>query len=271
MRPIPKTYLFVPANRPERIAKAFAASADEVIVDWEDAVPDSEKAEARAATAEYCRTPEAPTVWLRINGAASPHHAADVSAAVALSEIKGIFLAKTETAADIEAVFRAIGKPVIAVIENVPGWGNVADIARAHGIAAFTYGCLDLANSLGVRYGTAAAQTVFDRLRTDLLLHSCLNQLAAPIETIYPDFNDTSGLQNAARYWHDMGFGGALCIHPKQVAAIKEALRPSENELAFAAKVLAEAARSGAAVFQVDGQMVDAPVIAWARHVLAAS
>lgn len=271
MRPIPKTCLFVPANRPERIAKAFASGADEVIVDWEDAVPDSEKAEARAATAAYCRTPDAPAVWLRINGTASPHHAGDVAAAAALSEIKGVFLAKTETAADIESVFRAIGKPVAAVIENVQGWGNLADIARACGVAALTYGCLDLANSLGVRYGTAAAQTVFDRLRTDLLIHSRLNRLAAPIETVYPDFNDTSGLQNAARYWHDMGFGGALCIHPKQVSAIKEALRPSENELAFATKVLAEAARSGAAVFQVAGRMVDAPVIAWARHVLAAS
>lgn len=270
MRPIPQTYLFVPANRPERIAKAFAAGADEVIVDWEDAVPADEKAAARAATADYCRS-GAPAVWLRLNGAASPHHAADLAAAAALPEIKGVLLAKTETAAEVETVYQQIGKPVIAVIENVHGWNNVPDIARTNGVAAFTYGCLDLANSLGVRYGTAAAQTVFDRLRTDLLLHSCLNQLAAPIETIYPDFNDTTGLQNAARYWHDMGFGGALCIHPKQVAAIKEALRPSENELAFAAKVLDEAERSGAAVFQVDGQMVDAPVIAWARHVLAAS
>ncbi|WP_416192148.1 HpcH/HpaI aldolase/citrate lyase family protein [Neisseria sp. CCUG12390] len=270
-RPIPKIFLFVPATRTERIAKAFACGADEVIVDWEDTVAPEDKAAARAATADYCSRDDTPEVWVRINGAHSPFHAEDVAAVKGIGKIKGLVLAKTVRAEEVSALYRACGLPVMAGIESAQGMADIAQLARSDGLFALTYGCLDLANDLGVTFGTAAAQTVFDRLRTDMLLHSRINGLHAPIETTLPDFNDDEANRRAAEYWRDMGFGGVLCIHPKQVAAVKTALRPSENEIAFARKVLEEAERSGEAVFQVDGQMVDAPVIERAKWILRQS
>lgn len=270
-QPVPKVFLFVPATRPERIAKAFACGADEVVLDWEDTIALEDKAQARANTADYCRQSDSAAVWVRINGAHSAFHADDLAAVTDIPKIKGLLLSKTVCAEEISAVYRAANLPVIADIESAQGMADIAAIARSDGLFAITYGCLDLANDLGLNYGTAAAQTVFDRLRTDLLLHSRINGLHAPIETTFPDFDDSEAVRRNTRHWRNMGFGGVLCIHPKQVAAVKAALRPSENELAFAAKVLAEAERSGEAVFQTDGQMVDLPVIERARHILGQS
>lgn len=269
-QPIPKVFLFVPATRPERIDKAFATGADEVIIDWEDTVSAEEKSIGRANTATYCAQKNAQAVWVRINSAQSVHHAEDLAAAKNLPNLKGVLLSKTERAADITAVSHALSKPVIADIESARGMTNIAEFAHAEGLFALTYGCLDFANDLGLNYGTEAAEIVFDRLRTDMLLHSRINHLHAPIETTFPDFNNTEAVKRNARHWQDMGFGGVLCIHPKQVAAVKEMIRPSENTLSFAKKVLAEYERSGAAVFQVEGQMIDAPVIERARQILSA-
>lgn len=270
-RPIPKIFLFVPATRPERIAKAFGAGADEVIIDWEDTVAPEDKDLARANTAHYAGQAGAAEVWVRINGTRSAFHAADAESVSRIPKIKGLMLGKTVSADEVAALHRATGKPVIAGIESAQGMADIAGIARSDGLFALTYGCLDLANDLGMSYGTAAAHTVFDRLRTDMLLHSRINRLHPPLETTFPDFNDHEANRSHAEYWRDMGFGGVLCIHPKQVAAVKEALRPSENLLVFARKVLAEAERSGQAVFQVDGQMIDAPVIERAKWILRQS
>lgn len=267
-RPIPKIFLFVPGTRPERITKAFASGADEVIVDWEDTVAPEDKDTARAYTAEYCRRPDHPDIWVRINGAHSTFHQSDVEAIKSISKIKGIVLSKTIHPVEISTVFQAAGRPIIADIESAQGMANIPQLTLSDGLFALTYGCLDLANDLGIQYGTAAAQMVFDRLRVDMLLHSRINGLHAPLETTFPDFNDEAANLHYTRHWRDMGMGGVLCIHPKQVAAVKAALKPSENECAFAAKVVAEAERSGLAVFQVDGQMIDAPVIERAHWIL---
>ena len=145
---------------------------------------------------------------------------------------------------------------------------NLPQLAFAHGLHALSYGCLDLSNNLGIQTGTAAADVFFNRLRTDLLLHSHLNSLHPPIETVFPDFSDNEGLRSFTAFWRDMGFGGMLCIHPKQVAVTKLMLRPSAETLEFAEKVLTEYEQNGSPVFQIDGQMVDIPVIERAKKLL---
>ena len=259
-----RTLLFVPATRTEMIPKAFASGADVVIIDWEDAVEIENKTLARQSLVNY----EGPPVWVRINAASSSEHEADLKAVAALNCVLGVLLPKTETSADVRRVADTLGKPVIAIIESAKGMVALAQIAHAKGISGLSYGCLDLANDLGIKTHSPAAEIFFNRVRTDLLFHSRANNLMAPIDSVYPDFHDANGLRAYVQQWRDMGFGGMLCIHPNQVAVVHEALPATAEELAFAQKVCQTADETGAAVFHVDGQMVDPPVIATARRLL---
>jgi len=99
-------------------------------------------------------------------------------------------------------------------------------------------------------------------------LTSKVHELAAPIDTVYPDFNDEVGLNARVQLWSQMGMSGMLCIHPKQVLRVKQSLQPTEADIEFARRVLEEYEQSGQAVFKIDGQMVDAPVIARCRQLL---
>ena len=260
-----KTWLFVPATRIDRVEKAFASGADAVIVDLEDAVAQIEKAQARAALKDYYAAQhEAKSyrpIWLRINQAGSTEFIKDLALCQQLPELAGVLLAKAEQAADIEKFYQQTGLPVIAVIESAMGLYRIDEMSKASGLFAFSYGFLDLCNDLQVQVGTASADIIANQIRYQLILTSKVHQLLAPIDSVYADFNDSKGLHKRVQLWSQMGMSGMLCIHPKQVDIVKQALQPTASELEFAQRVIEEYERSGQAVFKVEGNMVDAPVI----------
>ncbi|MEN6668793.1 CoA ester lyase [Psychrobacter sp. B38] len=267
-----KTWLFVPATRIDRVTKAFANGAQAVIVDLEDAVAPADKAQAREALKNYYdEQNEQQTyqpIWLRINQAGIEAFLADIALCQKLPKLAGVLLAKAEQAADIEHIHQHTGLSVIALVESAVGLHQIDSMAKATGLAAFSYGFLDLCNDLGVQVGTPAADIVANQIRYQLILTSTVHKLAPPIDTVYPDFNNEAGLSARVQLWSQMGMSGMLCIHPKQVAIVHQALRPTECELQFAKHVMAEYERSGQAVFKIDGEMVDAPVIARCRQLL---
>ena len=258
-----KTWLFVPATKTALILKAFASGAHAIIVDLEDTVALEDKAQARKALLEYlCEdNKKLSPVWLRINQANSAEFTKDIALCRQLPNLAGIILAKAEQRIDVEQAHSATELPIIALIESALGLYQLDDIAKATGLASFSYGFLDLCNDLGVQVNTPAADIVANQLRYQLILTSKVHQLAAPIDTIYPDFNDNEGLSQRVRLWSQMGMSGMLCIHPKQIEVVHKALQPTESESDFATQVIAEYERSGEAVFKVAGQMIDAPVI----------
>ena len=260
-----KTWLFVPATRIDRVEKAFASGADAVIVDLEDAVAQVDKAQARAALKDYYAAQhEAKSyrpIWLRINKADSAEFAKDLALCQQLPELAGVLLAKAEQASDIEKVYQQTVLPVIAVIESAMGLYRIDEMAKASGLLAFSYGFLDLCNDLQVQVGTASADIIANQIRYQLILTSKVHQLLAPIDSVYADFNDSKGLHKRVQLWSQMGMSGMLCIHPKQVDIVKQALQPTDSELEFAQRVIEEYERSGQAVFKIEGNMVDAPVI----------
>ena len=263
---IPKTYLFVPATCLDRVAKAVASGADNVIIDLEDAVMGQDKAALYQALMDFFDTWDwqaFDNIWLRINGVSHADFVSDVALAERLP-IYGVILPKVRRADDILTLKAHTDKPVIAMIECALGVLNICKIAKA-GVWALSYGCLDLAVSVGVAVGTSSAQMFFDRVRTDLLLHSVINGINPPIESIYPDFRDDDGLMACIKHWQNLGLGGQLFIHPKQVATF-QAVSFDKDKLTFAKKVLAHYEQTCQAVFAIDGQMVDMPVISWARE-----
>ena len=142
-------------------------------------------------------------------------------------------------------------------------------MAKSAGLLAFSYGFLDLCNDLQVHVGTAAADVIANQIRYQLLLTSKVHQLLAPIDTVYTDFNDGKGLGQRVQLWSQMGMSGMLCIHPKQVATVKQSLQLTDTDIEFARRVIEEYERSGQAIFKIDGEMVDAPVIERCRQLLS--
>ena len=261
-----RSALFVPATRPERIPKALASGADAVIVDLEDAVAESLKAEARDNLADFLASHPEARVLVRINAPGHEQQAADIALCARHAGVIGVLLPKVESVAQVATV-AACGKPLWPIVESARGLAALGEIAAAEGVERLSFGVLDLGLDLGLSSGSAAAERMLDQARYALLLQSRLAGLAPPLESIFPDIKDLHGLAEATANARDMGFGGLLCIHPSQIAVVHETLMPTADELAWARRILAAGA-SGEGVFVVDGQMVDAPVVGRARRLL---
>ena len=264
-----KTWLFVPATRIDRVEKAFASGTDAVIVDLEDAVATTDKVQAREDLQVYYNSQAYQPIWVRINKAGSEEFFKDVVLCQQMPNLAGVLLAKAEQASDIESVHKLTDLPVIALIETALGLYQIDSMAKSAGLLAFSYGFLDLCNDLQVHVGTAAADVIANQIRYQLLLTSKVHQLLAPIDTVYTDFNDGKGLGQRVQLWSQMGMSGVLCIHPKQVATVKQSLQLTDTDIEFARRVIEEYERSGQAIFKIDGEMVDAPVIERCRQLLS--
>ena len=264
-----RTWLFVPATRIDRVKKAFASGTDAVIVDLEDAVATTDKVQARKDLQVYYNSQAYQPIWVRINKAGSEEFFKDVVLCQQMPKLAGVLLAKAEQASDIENAHNMTGLPVIALIETALGLYQIDSMAKSAGLLAFSYGFLDLCNDLQVHVGTAAADVIANQIRYQLLLTSKVHQLLAPIDTVYTDFNDGKGLGQRVQLWSQMGMSGMLCIHPKQVATVKQSLQQTDADIEFARRVIEEYERSGQAVFKIAGQMVDAPVIERCRQLLS--
>lgn len=263
-----RSALFVPASRPERIPKALAAGADTVIVDLEDAVEHLAKSSAREALCDFLGTHRDAHLWVRINDASTSWHDDDLKACRGRPNIAGILLPKAESLAQVRHVAQT-GLPVIPIIETARGLLNASEVAATPGVARLAFGSLDYALDMGLTPDTPGADTVLDHARVQVLLHSRAASLAPALDGVFAGVQDTAGLAEAASRAQQMGFGGMLCIHPAQVPVIHAAFVPAREELDWARRVIAAHRDTAAGTFMLDGRMVDAPVIARARLVLA--
>lgn len=264
-----RSFLFVPADRPDRFLKAQNSGCDAIIIDLEDTVAITKKAAARHALLDYDKTAPKP-YWVRMNNdpANEQTFAEDLACLKQARHLAGVVVPKICDPAPISTLKDTLGVPVLAVIESVAGFFNLPNIAKTDGLFGLSFGLLDLGNALGVSHGSHGAALMFDRIRTELVLYSSLYGLARPIETIFSDFQDEDALTAACTHARQMGFGGQLAIHPKQIPIIHQHYRPSDAELSFAKKVLDTFTKTGEYAFAIDGKMVDLPVIDWASRLL---
>jgi len=265
--PSVKSALFVPGNRPERFSKAFATGADRIIVDFEDAVEEGLKRQARHNLQAWLELNPTARLMVRINAFDHPEFCADLDFCNAHSGVVAVLLPKTESREQIEQV-TARGMHVWPLIESAKGMEAIAEIAQATNVERLTFGALDLGLDLGLRSNTAGATRMLDQVRYKLLLHTSLASLARPVETVYPTIDDLEGLEAFASSALQMGFGGMLCIHPSQVSIADRIFSPTDHEIEWARKVLA-ATQQNSGAFRLDGRMVDAPVLSQARRLLS--
>lgn len=266
-----RTFLFVPASRPERIDKALAAGADAVIVDLEDAVAADGKDAAREALSLWLAGPAAKPVLVRINAAQTAWHEADLAVCRAPA-VHGIVLPKAEMGSTVAHAYTVTNKPILPIVESALGLHQLPQVASAPGCARLVFGKLDLAIDLGLEQGQEdSEETVFHPYRAQLVLASRLAELPAPVDGVYTSIDDNVGLSAYTRRARRDGFGALLLIHPRQVATVAAAFVPEDAELAWARRVLAAAADARGAAAVVDGRMIDAPVVARAKRLMAAA
>jgi citrate lyase subunit beta/citryl-CoA lyase len=255
-------WLFCPADRPERFAKA-AAAADVVILDLEDGVADADKPAARKALQETPLDPERTVV--RINAAGTDELARDLDA-LADTAYTTVMLAKTESAAQVATL---APRDVVALVETPRGVLFATEIAAAEGTVALMWGAEDLVATLGGSSSRQADGSYRDVVRhmrsTTLLAASAFGRIA--LDAVHLDIRDIEGLRAEANDAVAVGFDGTVCIHPTQIPVVREAYRPSEEKLDWARRVLA-AARTERGVFAFEGQMVDSPVLKHAEMLL---
>jgi citrate lyase subunit beta/citryl-CoA lyase len=259
---IARSFLFVPGDRPDRFDKALAAGADAVIVDLEDGVALAKKDEARAAIRKWLSATK--PVLLRINADTTPWYAEDLELARAPG-IAGILLSKAQSIdPPLQALCAQTGKVLLPQIETAQGFENAYALASTPGVQRLLFGTLDFQMDLGID-GEGDELAYF---RAELVLVSRLAGIQPPVDGPSTALDDGAQVSSDTHRARRLGFGGKLCIHPKQVAHVNAAFAPSAQELAWARRVLAAAASSHGAAVALDGRMVDRPVILKAEQIV---
>ena len=277
-----RSLLFVPGDRHERFAKAAASGADAIILDLEDSVSLANKDAARHAIADYLAGAREVVTLVRVNPLDVHLTAADVAAIIA-ARPDAIMLPKAEGApsiAQLDLILRSEG----AAEESLP---PILPIATETAAAIFTlgsyretkdrllgltWGAEDLPAAIGAtnsREVDGSYTAPYDVARALTLFAAHASGVAA-IDTVFPAIKDEAGLAAYAARARRDGFTGMMAIHPSQVEAINAAFTPSAGEVSRAQAIVdAFAANPGVGVLQVDGQMVDAPHLKQAKHILS--
>jgi citrate lyase subunit beta/citryl-CoA lyase len=254
------SFLFVPADRPERFDKAAGAGADAIILDLEDAVAPESKAQARAAAAAWLGA--GGTAILRVNAPGTPWAAEDER----LAASPGVLAVMRPKAEPDEALVElAARKPVIALIETAHGLAGAARVATVPGVVRLALGAVDLCLDLGI----AEMPDILLPVRLALTVASRCALLPPPIDGVTVELRDEAIISAAAHHAAALGFGGKLCIHPAQIAAVHRGFAPSQAELDWARDVLAAAQAAGGGAAALNGKMIDRPVIERAKQTLA--
>jgi citrate lyase subunit beta / citryl-CoA lyase len=267
-----RSLLFVPGSRPDRFARAEASGADAIVLDLEDGVESSRKDEAREAIETFInRNPPGDAGrFVRVNAFASGWFDQDLELVGRLSAIAGVVLPKAESAAQIEAVARAIDDlPVLPLLETARGVLNAASIAAARrAIPALLFGAEDLSAQLGIPRTIDGDELLFARSQVALAAAAVG---ADAIDAVFVNLAAPDDLRRDARRARSLGFHGKMAIHPDQVPIINDVFTPTAAELERARRIVdafERAEAQGEGVLRLDDQMVDAPIVARARRLL---
>ncbi|MEV7230724.1 CoA ester lyase [Polymorphospora sp. NPDC051019] len=261
-RPDPRdarSLLFVPGNRGDRFTKAAASGADAVVCDLEDGVAPAAKDTARDTVAGWLRAGGRAVV--RINAPGTPWYDRDIAALAGLPGLLGVMLPKAESTTDLATLCGTLGT-VLPLVETALGVHRAHEIAAVPGVVRLVFGSLDYA----LDAGTALTDTALLHARSTLVLASRVGGIIAPVDGVTTDLADPAATASAARLARDLGFGGKLCIHPRQVDPVNHAFSPSTEEIRRATQIVKAVTDDGVAV--VDGAMVDRPVVEAARRTL---
>jgi citrate lyase subunit beta / citryl-CoA lyase len=269
MTRVPRSWLYVPGHRAERVAKALAAGADAVVVDLEDAVPPDRKADAREviAAAVDAVTADGPQVWVRVNDPDGPWGEADLDA-VTGSGVAGVRVPRSADPDTVRRVAERTGLPLQLMIETAAGLARAVDLAEAHPlVTGIGLGEADLSADLRL-----VSDAGLDWARGWVVVAARAAGLPSPVQSVWTDVADLDGLRASCERGRATGFLGRSVVHPRQLPVVHDVYTPSPEQVRQATAVVRTAdearARGEVAVLDEDGRFVDPAVVERARVVL---
>lgn len=282
---MPETFrslLFVPGHRVRFYEKLAEFRPDAVIVDLEDAVPPAEKPLARSTVRERLGGPLLADlqVFVRVNAVDTPYFRDDVRGVVAAG-LDGIFLPKAGTADQLHEANMLLaqselrlGLPlgtvrIVPIVESIQGVLNARELALASPrVIALAFGAEDFSLDLGVERSRDGIETRYPRAQVALAAHGA-GRLA--IDTPWTAIDDQDGLVRETREGRQLGYVAKQAIHPSQIPIIHQVFTPTDDEVAWARRVIAaydEAVAQGTGAINLDGKLIDVPMVERARRVL---
>jgi citrate lyase subunit beta/citryl-CoA lyase len=271
----PRTALYVPGHRRDKLDGALGRGADALIVDLEDAVPPDHKDVARVVVAEWLATlvPGRQQVWVRVNPGARRY--ADLAALADRAAVTGFCLAKVEGADELDEVdaqLTAAGSraALAPVLETAAAVLDARAIAAGPRVHRLQIGEADLCAELGLRPGPDRIELL--GIRTMVVLAAAAAGIASPLGPVSTDVRDLGALETSTLALQRLGFFGRACIHPAQLATVNAVFTPSAEEGAAAIDLVARFdAGGGGAVMTDDGAMIDEAVVRRLRPLAAAA
>ncbi|HYT47913.1 MAG TPA: CoA ester lyase [Burkholderiales bacterium] len=286
-----RSFLFAPGNVARRVEKALTLHADAVILDLEDSVAPSDKPATRKLVAEALARPRECRGYVRVNAASTLFCFRDLVETLHKG-VDGVVLPKVESAADLHAIDWLIANlerehgvaegsiDLMPLIETAAGVQRVERILQARSLRPYAapwrvkriaFGAGDYANDLGL--APTLEESELAEARARLVLASRAAGLENPVDSPWFHFKEADAFRRALERSRRGGFQGRLCVHPEQIGPVNGAYLPTEDELAAAERIVAafrDSEAKGEAAIQVDGQMIDYPIVHRARRLLEA-
>lgn len=269
----PRSWLFVPADSERKITKALESDADAVIFDLEDSVAPAQKGKAREILKHLPKRSNGPEWWVRVNPLGSEFHKDDLKL-IGSAYVHGIVLPKAESGADvIELAHRTGNIPIHAIVTETAAslFALLSYRDPKSPLAAMSWGAEDLSAALGAasKFDAGGELSFTYKLARSLCLAGAVAAGVQPVDGIFADFKNESGLRAEAEAARRDGFTGKLAIHPAQVPVINAAFTPSGDDIRNAEEIVAAfEAHPDAGVLSVGGKMVDRPHLVQAKRIL---
>jgi citrate lyase subunit beta/citryl-CoA lyase len=279
--PAYRSFLFAPGNHVRKVEKVFDCGADNVILDLEDAVAKAEKVTTRALVAEALKRPRKAGGYVRVNGFHTEFCYGDAVAVVGPG-LDGVILPMVESREQIMAfdwllgsLERERGLPpggidLIPIIETGKGIANARAIAAAGTrVKRMAFGAGDYTLDMNIEWSRGESE--LEHVRAEMVVASRAAGLEAPLDTVWIHIKDLEGVANSAKRARQLGVQGKMCIYPPQVEVVNRAFTPTEEEVAFARRVVAafeRAEREGSSSIQLDGFFIDYPIVYKAQRTL---
>jgi citrate lyase subunit beta / citryl-CoA lyase len=277
-----RSFLFAPANQPERLKKFLRIAADCFVIDLEDGTPEAEKEAARAALPEIVKFLRDEglrgLLFVRVNEPRSPHTKADLRAAFGV-DIDGIVVPKIEEPDELKAIASALTLAqlgssrelsIIGGIESMRGVLNVNQLARGvpH-LSALYFGAEDYITDIDGRRTVDGHEVLYARSQTVLAAKAAGLQA---LDQAVVEIRDDERYSACSTQGRNLGYGGKICLLPRQVELANELFSPAAADIERSRRLIAaseSASLLGQGAIEFEGRMIDGPLLKRAQAIVA--